>query len=221
MLNSQNITTSELAILYGVLLGDGCISRTGKAYFISIALNFHSDIPFVTEILPLLKKLRGKEIKPHKRPTYGKIEIIFSDKVLFEKLATIGFPIGKKGINLMVPNMFKDYMTEIVQGYFATDGSLVITNNNGTIYPRVEFSSISKPLLKQVNTYLSSLNFNGNIYLSKKYENHWHDRYRLQLNGLINLQRFRKLIGFINPKHEERYQQLLNMRKRRKDHGTS
>ena len=68
MLKLQNITDSEIALLYGVLIGDGCLSNTAKAYFISLTCDLYSDIPFITKIQPLLEKFRGKEIKPYERP---------------------------------------------------------------------------------------------------------------------------------------------------------
>ncbi|MFH1683151.1 MAG: LAGLIDADG family homing endonuclease [Candidatus Woesearchaeota archaeon] len=154
--------------------------------------------------------MRGKKIKVNKRQDYGKIEINFSDKSLFNKFKEAGFPVGKKGTGLRVPPNLLNNMKEIISGYFATDGSFVITSNNGTMYPRIEFSSISKLLLEQVKEYLDSLGISGKVYLSKKYKNGWCNLYRLQINGKKKLILFRKEIGFVNPKHEDRFKKFYD-----------
>ena len=41
----------NFALFYGILLGDGCLSKVGKCRFISISCNFHSDQPFINSIL--------------------------------------------------------------------------------------------------------------------------------------------------------------------------
>lgn len=196
----------DLALIYGTMLGDGCLSKVGKASFISISGNLHSDIPFFDVIIPILVKLRGKNVKAHKRDKYGKVEINFSDKKLFKKINNLGFPVGKKGTSLSIPEIFLPKMKQVVQGYFATDGCLVITNNNGTIYPRIEFSSISQELLQQVRNYLKTLDIIGNVYVSHK-ANFRSNKplYRLQINGKKNLIMFKKFVGFVNPKHEEKF----------------
>jgi intein/homing endonuclease len=198
----------KIALIYGTLLGDGCLSKVGNARFISITCSLYSDIPFFEFIRPIIEEIRGKPIKFYKSHKQGKVEINFSDVNMFNKFVSLGFPIGKKGTEIQIPNKFDLPMKPLIQGYFATDGSLVITNNNGTSYPRIEFSSISKNLLTQIKVYLASLEIGGNIYISKKYNNHWNSLYRLQINGKKKLVIFHKKIGFINPKHQEKYEQF-------------
>jgi len=197
--------TKNFALMYGVLLGDGCLSRVGSARFVSVTCDLHTDKPFFDVIIPILSKLRGRQITIFERPDCGKIEVNFSDKILFNKFKDVGFPVGKKGTNLSIPNELQYFMKEITQGYFATDGCLVITNNNGIVYPRIEFSSISQNLLLQVKFYLDSLNIHGGIYISKRYSNGWNTLYRLQINGKKNLHKFRNHVGLINPKHKCRF----------------
>jgi len=202
--------SNKLALIYGILLGDGCLSKVGsKHYFISIAGSIRDDLPFFQEkVVPLLKEFVSNNIKIQKRIKQRELHICFTNRKLFEFLVKIGFPIGKKGTKVKIPDYFsKKYIKNIVKGYFATDGSLVITNNNGTKYPRIEFSSISKPLLLQVLDYLQSIGMKGACYTSKIYSNpHWNPHYRIQFNGKNNLKIFRKKIGFVNPKHPIKYQ---------------
>jgi len=201
--------SNKLALIYGILLGDGCLSKVrDKFYFISMVGNIHDDLEFFEKIVvPCLKHFTKNTTKIKRRVKEGTIEILFTDKELFSLLSGIGFPVGKKGTKLFIPAAFNSSLKYIIQGYFATDGCLVITNNNGTLYPRIEFSSISKQLLSQVLKYLLSIGMKGKIYVSHKYPNKsWNTLYRIQFNGKTNLEVFREKIGFINPKHQRKYE---------------
>ncbi len=137
----------------------------------------------------------------------GSFQISFSDKLLFYDFVRHGFPIGRKGTELGFHDTLDEKtVKEIVFGYFATDGCLVIANNNGTKYPRIEFSSISKRLLSQVQLFLLKQGMRGGIYVSHLYANGNNPLYRLQYNGQKNLEIFRNEVGFMNPKHENKYQ---------------
>ena len=204
------IKPNELALLYGILLGDGSLSKSKyNHYFVSIVGNIYDDYKFFGDIIvPILEKATAKNITIRKRTKQRKLEILISNKDLFNYMSYLGFPIGKKGTKLEIPKIFnKNDFTYLIQGYFATDGCLVITNNNGTIYPRIEFSSISKNLLLQVLKYLKLIGMKGNIYLSHKYtKKEWNDLFRIQFNGRKNLEIFTKRIGFVNYKHVKKFE---------------
>ena len=202
----------NFALFYGIMLGDGCISKVGNTHhFISIACNFHSDQPFVNSILPLLEEIRGKAVRAYDRSDQGKIEVIFSDKSLFTRLQELGFPVGKKGPNLSILKEFEPFMKEVTQGFLATDGCVIVIDNNGTMYPRIELSSISKKLLEQFKEYLSSVGVSSKVYLCKEYKNTWHSKFRLQINGKKNLIAFKEKIGFVNPKHQQKYDDFMRL----------
>jgi len=206
----SSIKSRDLGLLYGILLGDGCLCLIKNKYFlISIVGNIHDDYKFFEDILvPTLKHFTGKDHKIKIIPKARKLEIQFSNKNLFNYLHNLGFPIGKKGTNLKIPLHFnKTDMKFIVNGYFATDGCLVRANNHGIVYPRIEFSSISKQLLIQVLKYLRSIGMTGNLYISHKYRYiNYQTLYRIQFNGKPNLFKYKKLIGFCNPKHLTKYE---------------
>ena len=87
-----------------------------------------------------------------------------------------------------------------VAGLFATDGCLALVNNNGTIYPRIEIRSISFVMLDQVRSLLVEYGMRGNVYNIKK-----DSSFRLEFPGKSNMDIFRESVGFVNPKHEEKY----------------
>lgn len=200
-----------IPLLYGVMLGDGCLSRTGRAYYISIVGNLNDDVIFWNKIALMISKIVDRKINLIRRERQNTISIGFSNKYLFNHFKDIGFPVGKKGDSLVISDYFmiKDYF-DIIKGYFATDGCLVITRNNGIMYPRIEFSSISKNLLNQVLNFLRGIGMNGNLYISHKASGSWKTLYRIQFNGKSNLELFKDKIGFVNHKHRVKYEKWKN-----------
>lgn len=207
----------HFSLFYGIMLGDGCLSQTGRHKFIAVTLSLKDDPPFLNKvILPLLFKFTGRKISTRIRKNDGAIGVNFSDKNLFEFLSQTGFPVGKKG-SVKIPAIFyrKKLLKQICQGLFATDGSLVLTNNNGTLYPRVEICSISNPLMTQVSDYLNSKEIKCNFYLAKRRKpGKWarKPQYRLQINGKRNLDKFITKIGFVNPKQIEKLKRYMAMK---------
>lgn len=210
----------KFALLFGILAGDGCLSKhinkKDRAFhFISITGNYYDDKPFFkTVVVPLINSLRKtkKETPVRERSNYGKIEINFCDKELFNKMNKLGFPIGKKGQQLIIPQTFyeKELVKYVVQGFFATDGSLVLTKNPNKFYPRIEGTGISKNLISQVCDYLKEVGMIGYFYKAKrnKIDDKWgirQQQYRFQFNGKSNLLLFNELVGFINPKHKQKF----------------
>lgn len=202
----DNPSNKETALVYGVLLGDGCLSKVEpNYYFVDVCCNIHDDIPFLKKIKPIFEKIRKNNINIKLRPSHGAANIVICHKKTFLFFKSLGFPVGVKGTTLKISNHFdKNLWKYIIKGYFACDGCLVLTNNNGTLYLRIEFSGISKIILQQVLDYLRELGMNGNIYVSHRYPegSQRNTAYRIQFNGEKNLYLFRNKIGFVNPKHE-------------------
>jgi len=199
--------SKELAVLYGIMLGDGCLSKAAGKNFISICGSFYDDKPFYDNVLRnLVEKFRGRATNYRERPKHGKIEFNFVDKNLFAMFNKLGFPIGVKGDKIYIPKVFEGRLfRHAIAGLFSTDGSLVLTNNNGILYPRIEIQSICEKVLLQVRDFLNSNGLNGYVYNVKN-----GTIYRLQYNGKGNLHKFKHLIGFINPKHEEKFRNFIS-----------
>ncbi len=197
----------DLALFYGVLLGDGCLGRYGGQYVIAITGNLKDDVPFYDNVLtPLISKLRGKPT--HYRTTVkgNRIDFHIYDKLFLNEIHSLGFPIGKKGPLITIPQIFyeKKLLKYVVQGIMATDGSLVLTKNPNKFYPRIELRVIHKHLIKQIYDYLISIEMKGHLYLSKSKPNPlWRNpqqQYRFQFNGRKNIDVFIESVGFVNPK---------------------
>ena len=130
------------------------------------------------------------------------------------------FPVGKKRDKLKIPKVFyeKKFLKLITQGYFATDGSLVLTKNPNKFYPRLEIHSIAPKLLHQIQKHLIKEGLKGKFYKCKikKKEIRWknvHPQYRIQFNGSKNLLLFKQKVGFINPKQLEKFSNFLRYSK--------
>ena len=149
----------------------------------------------------LVKQLRRKHINCRLKPKQGSVEVNFVNGYVFDIFKGLGFPVGLKGeINIPHFLMRTPLERRVISGIFATDGSLVITNNNGTMYPRVEFRSSSVTLLRQIRRVLKRCGMKGGLY--PKYT-------RLQYNGNSNLELFVSKVGFLNPKQNDKYKQWM------------
>ena len=201
----------NFAILYGIMLGDGCLSLTSKnKKLVFISGSLRDDIPFFEKsINPILNGLVDRTY-PIKIKSYkGSIELVFMHQKLFDFIHSLGFPIGKKGNKLFIPKTFYDenLVKYLIRGFFATDGSLVLTDNNGTLYPRVEANGIAKILITEISNYLNESGIRCNLYIAKRKKLMTYpgqEQFRIQINGKENLKKFIKEIGFINPKQLER-----------------
>jgi len=197
----------NFAVLYGIMLGDGCLSLVHeKKKFVVVTGNKLDDIPFFEEIIqPIIKKQIGKQIPIKFRKNENTIDLNFVNSKLFDFISSYGFPVGKKGDKLFIPKIFydKNLVKYVIRGFFATDGSFVLTKNNGTLYPRVEANGIAKRLIEEINTFLNLKGIKSNFYEAKRKNHVWKNyqqQYRLQINGKENLKKFVKEIGFVNPK---------------------
>ncbi len=206
------------------MLGDGCLSTYSKKGLsnpvkcITITGSSQDDLSFFTDVVcPLLIKFRGKETKIRFRKDCNAIEFKFSDVNLFNFIHSFGFPIGKKGNKLYIPEIFYDLnlVKYIISGFFATDGSVVLTKNPNKYYPRLELHTISKDLVFESFQFLSSIGMKGHFYECKRKlrDKRWKNvqtQFRFQFNGKENLVLFNKEIGFINPKYQDKFISFLD-----------
>lgn len=218
----QYIIDKDIALLYGVLLGDGCLSlvypknRKSPLKFITITGSSKDDLPFFEQVIhPILRKLRGKNTNIKFRKNCNAIEFNFTDYKLFDFIHSLGFPLGEKLNRLFIPAIFYDLnlVKYVVSGFFSTDGSLVLTKNPNKLYPRLESYITCEKLLKEVYTYLISIGMKGAFYTAKRVNDSrlWNvsQAYRIQFNGKSNLLLYEKLVGFSNPKYQEKFESYI------------
>ena len=202
------------------MLGDGCLSLVyGRKKYVSITGSSKDDFPFFNEVIsPILKEFRGKDTNIKFRKSAKAIDFNFVDHSLFDLLVRHQFPIGKKGNSLLIPQALcrEDLIRLVIQGFFATDGSLVITKNVNQSYPRLELHTISESVLRQVYDYLLTLGMHGGFYIqkSKPFFKNTQQMYRFQFNGVDNLLVFQEKIGFVNSKYYQKFLHFLDYHKK-------
>ena len=153
--------------------------------------------------VPLLKRLwETRRIKFQRVNREQTLRIrIFSQQLALFKHKVLGLPYGKKSA-ITIPESFLRslHMTCVMlRGLFDGDGSLSFKSKDGLAhtYPVISYSSISKPLMRQLQEQLRRLGF---VVPQKLWERDNGTCY-LAINGDKNYERWMNTIGFKNPKH--------------------
>lgn len=189
----------QLSELLGIMVGDGCLSKTGRAHYIYISGHKIDDFEYHNKITRnLFLSLFNKEIKINYRKNENALFIRFSDKNIFYFFNYLEIPIGRKYNLIKIPSICKinkQFFYNLIRGLFDTDGCIIFSkqHKNFHYYPRLELTSKSKSLLFEILSNLEKLGFYGSI--SKK-----GNCFRLELPGFKNLDLWLKKIGFNNPK---------------------
>lgn len=196
----------KLAEFVGILLGDGSLClKDGKVNTnnrLKITLNTKDDAQYITYVKNLIKELF--EIEPViKQGSYEENTtdiFLFRKKIILFLINEIGLKLSPKWDRAVIPKKFLTNNLELytLRGYFDTDGSLVTTNNNGTIYPRLEMKVCPSPMQAQFIDILRKYDFNFGAYQIGK------GKVRIQLNGKSQLNKWVKLVGFSNEKHKKK-----------------
>ena len=199
--------SDNLAELFGILIGDGGITR----YQVNITLNKETDGEYSKYVVKLVKKLF--QIKPNVYPVKNSkaINISISRKSLSDFLYQNGLKIGHKLNNdVSIPKWIHSsptYKTNCLKGMVDTDGSVVIEkhtiNNNEYAYPRLNFTSYSRKLIAQAYKIFVDLGFHPKIRRSGK---------SIQLEKIDEICNYFETIGSNNPKHLERIKPWIKWR---------
>ena len=193
----------KYAEFIGLMFGDGCLSKTGRARYIYIAGHKINDLEYHTSITKnLFKELFNKDVKIEFRKDEETLFIRFSDKALFEELSEY-LPIGSKYRHLTTPPIIlqdKECFFAFVRGLADTDGCVVFSKQHKSYryYPRIEITSKSKAFLIEILSQLKRYGFYGSVSHKGK------ENYRLEIPGNKNLDYWLSLIGFNNPTKMEK-----------------
>ena len=120
-------------------------------------------------------------------------------------LDTLHLSESPKWGRAVIPSEYfkEEYAADILRGYFDTDGSVVITDNNGTAYPRLEMKVSPSPMQNQLIALTKMLNLGFKVYEIGK------GKVRLQANGVNSLNDWVTSVGFRNEKHSKKAQLIL------------
>lgn len=209
-----HLNNKYLAEIIGILLGDGSIGvykcrnekKISIQHRVKITLNSKDDLQYSFYIQELIKNLFGIKTLRRFRSNENTFDILSFNKEFLQFLTNdIGLVLSPKWERARIPDFCFRHNLElqVLKGYFDTDGCIAIVNNNGTIYPRLEMKVCPSPMQKQFLEILRKYNFRFGAYKIGK------GKVRIQLNGVQELRKWCKLIGFSNKKNIERAKQFL------------
>ncbi len=197
----------DLYELYGILMGDGCISRyhnQGRIrYEIRVDGNAVTDEAYYyLYLVPLISRVVGKNhptVRFRKQCSGVYVRFLKKEFALFLN-ESFGFPFGKKGDIKIKEEIVEDFSKAryVLRGIFDTDGSIYFTKNNSKVrnYPIIEITTYSPILLSQLMKLLVSADFLVRI-------NHRKDS--VKLHGKENLLKWMKLIGTSHPDKRSKF----------------
>jgi len=194
---SESLFLAEFA---GLLLGDGGIRGD---YQVTISFNTKTDKEYAGYIQALIGKLFGFSSSIYPRRGANGADIVISSVNLVEFLADKD--ILKKGNKIVnrinIPDWIlrnRDYRISCLRGLMDTDGGIYYhkykINRKWYKYPRLSFTSASKPLVGSVKKILEQLNFTPKV-----------NKEKVTLYRLPEIKRYFEEIGTHNSKHLDRY----------------
>jgi hypothetical protein len=211
---SENISHNQnlFAEFTGILLGDGSLSVyksivNGKTKFqhrLKVTLDSREQ-EYTKYVANLLEKLFFLRPLIRFKKEGNVVDIILFDKRIVNFLIDKGFAPSPKWNRAIIPeSLLKSNLEkQVIKGYFDTDGSVVIANNNGTQYPRLELKVCPSPMQSQLTTMLAKLGFHFGVYQIGRGE------IRIQLNGKEQLRKWHSEIGFGNERHLKKAELFL------------
>ena len=152
---SLPVHNESLAEFAGILFGDGCLSKTSYATYVTCDARL--DYEYVTSIVcSLFKDLF--DVVPKLRIQKGAVHCYVYSKSLFDFLSTnLDFPMGEKKNKLIIPSWIiknRRYLTSFIRGLFDTDGGVHRHHKNSI---QLGYTSADPIFLKQVYFAMKSI----------------------------------------------------------------
>ncbi len=190
--------SEKLAELYGILLGDGCVTKI-KSYKVGtyeiriVGDSRHDKEYLINYVKGMIETLFDVKVKLVGYKGKNALGLVAHGKKLVEFFESKGFKPGNKITNqLRIPYWIRsksNFLKVCIRGLYDTDGGIYKLNNQN-VY-QICFTNYNSRLLNDVRDSLLFLGmnpskiYNKNIRITKKSE----------------LRKFLKLVGFSNPRH--------------------
>ena len=162
----EKIDTQEKAYLLGFMYGDGCISsyvKNSGQILHTTRISIHKDDENLIYLLhnnfPFLN-IGEYDFSKHNINSGKQKSISKSSKELYHDLLNNGVYPRKSYENkemLKIPNINENLISHFIRGFFDADGSVYIPSNRKNLLS-IEFCSVSKTLIYELESYLKSIN---------------------------------------------------------------
>lgn len=182
--------SEELAELFGILLGDGSVTKYFTKVFLNLAVE-REYAPFVRSLF--LKLFSGVPVSVWEKPNRGVIEVQISSVDVGAYLRNVGFDPKSRAVPVWIMRN-PQFVKATLRGLFDTEGSVGIKYYHGkkkkSFYKQLTVTNINQNILTFLeegliaNGLKPTLRSKKNIYIS---------------NGL-DIQRYIDDIGSHNPK---------------------
>lgn len=211
--------TEELAEDIGIHIGDGSMykcnkEKTGYELFYSCCSREEIYLKHIIDLkkrLYNLKKFRVRKINNELRLFFNsKVMAIFYNKVL-------GFPFGSKCKTVDIPDIIKNCKDKriiigCIRGILDTDFGLSAKHRYGRIYPVLEGSFASKPLVLSLSNLFDRLGLRYNLSLDcSKFDKRTNKVYtanKITISGYKRINQFFNTINSNNPRYSKKLKEI-------------
>lgn len=155
--------SSEMAYVLGLVITDGCISKTGT---VSLCINDK-------DLLEKVKKVLGSEhkITPSKHQK-GLYYFHFSRERLVNDLEKLGV-LPRKSLTVKFPKVPQEYLPDFIRGVFDGDGSVFFDKRRPNFPLRSKFVSSSIDFIDGLHKSLKFLGMSKRTIYKQKTKNGW------------------------------------------------
>ena len=161
--NFFNNWSPEMAYVLGLIITDGCISKTG-----TVSLDINDK-----QLLEQVKKAMGSEhkIEPSKHQK-GLYYFHFTREKLTEDLHRFNI-LPRKSLTVKFPDVPKDFLADFIRGVFDGDGSVFFDKRRPNFPLRSKFVSGSKNFIQSLENSLCILGMPKRTIYRQKTKNGW------------------------------------------------
>jgi hypothetical protein len=206
---SVDITNPRALEFYGIMMGDGCVSR----YYIKPEKRYRTEARITGNsikdkeyfdyfLVPMLHELFKTNVKPRKRKWENTIDLVSCASNVSGWLVRHGFPVGKK-YNLQIPpsimSMPPEKKNNVIRGLFDTDGCVAARKDEEYKYPYVFIWAKNKKLREQIKEILREQGMPAYLHGDA-----------VVLRGCNNFKIWFKKIGSSNPRNIKKYDEWLS-----------
>jgi hypothetical protein len=200
--------SDDLAEIIGVILGDGHLEKSHRTGHYAVKIcGGEDDLTYLASfVAPLFLRVFGKQLKSFRFKKAKGVMFYVHDKSVVFTLEHHGLkPGNKKDNDVCVPAWIfenEGYLKACLRGIFDTDGTVFPKSANPKI-PQLELTSKVEGIQRTYRQGLLQLGFTPSKW-SKT------DSPKCGLYAINQVLKFAREIGFRNPKHGRRFEDILS-----------